>query len=160
MEFERSTQARSWNFNLESLAACRERAVGGDVNADSKKSLFPERVENFASGFHERYQKSKDENYPAISTLPGEILPSDQETLIHFHAYQMQTLIGPNAILYDLRTTETVLHTAIMLFRRFYLSNSVAEISPRKMSVTCALFSSKLEGEKVEVRPMVHRSSS
>jgi hypothetical protein len=132
--------------------------VGGVVNVDSKKSSFPERVEKFASGYHERYQNGEDGNLPALSPPSGELVPSDQETLVHFHAYQMQTLIGPTAILYDLRTTETVLHTAIMLFRRFYLSNSVTEISPRKMSVACVLFSSKLEGEKVEVRPMVHRS--
>lgn len=63
----------------------------------------------------------------------------------------MQTLVGPTALLPELRTSVTVLSTAIMLFRRFYLSNSILYFNPRKMAAACALFAAKSEEEKIEV---------
>lgn len=75
--------------------------------------------------------------------------------MIHFHAHQIQSLVGPGALLAELRTNSTVLSTAIMLFRRFYLSNSIIEVSPRKMAVASAFFAAKVEDQKVEVSTMV-----
>lgn len=80
----------------------------------------------------------------------------DQETLIRFHAHQLQTLIGPAAMLPELRRSSSVLCTAVMLFRRFYLSNSAIDISPRKLVVACAFFASKLEEERVEISALSH----
>ena len=71
---------------------------------------------------------------------------------MQFHAHQIQTLVGPYALLPELRRSQKVLSTAIILFRRFFLSNSVVEFNPRKIATASAFFAAKLEEEKIEVR--------
>lgn len=159
MEFEGSTQAKSWMFSEESIADCRRRAAvinNTRQRSSSRPELPAQRVRKFASGFHRHHanteQPTRDDKH---STPPqptsGGLSTSDQETLVRFHAHQIQTLVGPTALLTDLRTSQTVLSTAIMFFRRFYLSNSVVDMNPRKIATACALFASKCEDEKVEV---------
>lgn len=146
MNFEGSTQARSWLFDEASLQACRLRALSFDqakVNG----------VKKFASGFHHR---KGDDKVEEIVQSRG-LTPADQDSVLRFHAHQIQSLVGPNALLPDLRNSETVLSTAITYFRRFYLSNSILDIHPRKMAVACAFFASKVEEEKVEVSITTHR---
>lgn len=161
MEFERSTQEKSWMFSEESIAACRRRAVADPVEKNtrrrSSRAAPAERVRKFASGFHRQHTSAEQtpsqndspiqQSQPPISGLPVD----DQETLVRFHAHQIQTLVGPQALLTDCRTSQTVLSTAIMFFRRFYLSNSVVDINPRKIAAACAFFASKCEDEGVEV---------
>jgi cyclin H len=149
MDFNRSTQARSWLFDEDSIAACRERAA---VEASSNRN--EPRVRKFASGFHSRFSKER-EGSPAVNVLPSPsfptLSPTDKETLVRFHAHQIQALVGPTAILSELCTTETVLSSAIMYFRRFYLSNCILDINPRKMAAACAFFAAKAEEERIDV---------
>jgi hypothetical protein len=53
--------------------------------------------------------------------------------------------------LLELCTSETVLSSALMYFRRFYLSNCILDINPRKMAAACAFFAAKAEEERVDV---------
>jgi cyclin H len=148
MQYCTSSQAKSWVFSSESLAECKRRALSCDMRSDRgtlKTSV--NHVRKFASGFHTRREFETN----AELSLPLTISVNDQDTMIQFHAHQIQFLIGPNAILYDLRRSEKVLSTAIIYFRRFYLSNSIIEISPRKIAAACAFFSAKVEEERVEV---------
>jgi cyclin H len=150
MQFDKSSQLKSWIFSLKSLADCKRRSVSIEFDdCDKRRKTIRNRVRKFASGFHKRVES---EIYPDIVFSSPDLLLRNQEVLIQFHAHQIQFLIGPNAVLYDLRTSEQVLSTAIMFFRRFYLSNSVIEISPRKIAAACAFFAAKAEEEKVEVR--------
>ena len=72
--------------------------------------------------------------------------------LLQFHCEQMSTLIGPCPLLStELMRSDSVLSTAITFLRRFYLSNSVIDISPRKIAVASAFLAAKVEEEKVEV---------
>ena len=137
MDFTKSSQRKSWIFSEESLEACRRKAV--------ESHEYPGKPRKFASGFHRRF----DGTDTAPNSTP--ISADEQETVVRFHAHQIVTLVGPNASLPQLRTGETVLSTAIMLFRRFYLSNSVVEIDPRRISVACIYFASKLEETKLDV---------
>ena len=157
MQFEGSTQARSWIFDDDSLKQCRLEAVsiestGRRVRKDSSSAR------KFASGYHQHYcpvneKKSwNDECTYLCSAIDG---ARHQETYVRFHAHQIQTLIGPKALLPELRRSASVLSTAIMLFRRFYLSNSAVEICPRKIAAASAFFASKLEEERVEVRQAI-----
>jgi cyclin H len=150
MDFNRSTQARSWLFDEDSLAACRERAA---AEASAAKENEP-RVRKFASGFHSRFSKER-EGSTAPNELPNSsvptLSPSDKETLVRFHAHQIQALVGPTALLSELCTSETVLSSAIMYFRRFYLSNCILDINPRKMAAACAFFAAKAEEERIDV---------
>jgi len=139
MDFDRSTQCRSWLFEKKSLQACREKAVS--IPHDPTV-----RVRKFASGFHHDLQQhGKQENTHRF------ISAYEQETLLHFHAHQIQSLVGPTAVLPELRKSTTVLATAITYFRRFYLSNCVIEIHPRKIAVACAFLAAKVEEQRVEV---------
>lgn len=149
MQFCSSSQAKSWMFSSKSLAACKRRALSFNLIID-RTTVMPtvNHVRKFASGFHRREELNTSPN----SIVPPTISIHEQETMIQFHAHQIQFLIGPNAILYDLRTNEKVLSTAIIYFRRFYLSNSIIEISPRKIAAACAFFAAKVEEERVEVR--------
>lgn len=151
MDFDRSTQAKSWLFDEHSIAACRERAVV-EVAAVGKESGLVKRtkkVRKYASGFHSSYSLESHEKVP--QTVPTVLSPEEQESLVQFHAHQMQTLVGPTALLRELRTSVAVLSTAVSFFRRFYLSNSVIAINPRKMAAACCFFAAKVEEEKVEV---------
>ena len=151
MDFNHSTQARSWLFDEDSLAACRERAA---VEEASSANGNKPRVRKFASGFHSRFS-NECEGSPVANYLPRlsvpTLSPSDKETLVRFHAHQMQALVGPTALLAELCTSETVLSSAIMYFRRFYLSNCILDINPRKMAAACAFFAAKAEEERIDV---------
>ena len=155
MEFERSTQARSWLFDKSSLAACRGKSSWGrgirvQMLTQSESRL---KSESLRQGFTEPMS-----TYLTTRPPTSDITPSEQEVLVQFHAHQIQNLVGPTALLLDLRTSETVLSTAITFFRRFYLSNSIIEISPRKIAAACAFFASKVEEERIEVRILVQTS--
>ena len=150
MDFDRSTQAKSWIFDKKSLEACRERAaVVDDSTGYSTTKRRVRAVRSFASGFH-RSQSEKSAS-PTIQRKRYSLSSEDQEALVRFHAHQIQTLIGPSALLVELRTSVRALSTAISFFRRFYLSNSVLNFSPRKMAAACAFFAAKVEEEKIEV---------
>ena len=148
MEFEKSTQYRSWMFNEESLQDCKDKAASlrSDVGARS-----------FACGFHQEQERTgkrkRQEPYSADhGPSPLFLSPSDQDTLVHFHAHQIQRLIGPNAVFPSLRRSASILSTAIMLFRRFYLSNSVLDFHPREIAAASALLAVKVDCErKLEV---------
>ena len=150
MDFDKSTQAKSWIFDETSLRACRERAVVVDNATDystTKRRVGGAR--SFASGFHRSQQLETD--LPTCQTDRFALASEDQEALVRFHAHQIQTLIGPTALLVELRTSVRALSTAISFFRRFYLSNSVINFSPRKMAAASAFFAAKVEEEKIEV---------
>ena len=117
------------------MEACRQRAVC---------SCNQKGVRNYASGYQHVERRPK-------LTPAGALTAADQESLVQFHSHQFQTLVGPTALLPELRTSVAVLSTAVMLFRRFYLSNSVLDFHPRKLAAACALFAAKVEEEKIEV---------
>ena len=160
MDFETSTQAKSWMFDNESLIYCKnEAAVIQSIDCGSKSGK--RRVRNYACGFGKLSPGSKARNgleslpcSPCIScAVPTRMASIDQETLVHFHAHQIQRLVGPNPIFPELRRSASVLSSAIMLFRRFYLSNSVIDYHPRNIAAASALLAVKVECEKrLEVR--------
>lgn len=161
MDFEHSTQARSWMFDEESLWECKNEA--SVVQSVSDARLTKLKARNVACGFMEKAAKKSCSAVKQGTTCiprcqrastPAEKMPlRDQDTLIHFHAHQIQRLIGPNAIFPELQRSASVLSTAIMLFRRFYLSNSVIDFHPRNIAAASALLAVKVDCERrLEVR--------
>ena len=147
MNFAVSSQRKSWIFSQESLDSCREKAVVGQLGPPSRQL----RPQKFASGFHGRRNKSQVEKSTTMHKKNSILSVRDQETLVQFHAHQIQSLVGPYALLPELRRSQKVLSTAIVLFRRFFLSNSVVEFNPRKIATAAAFFAAKVEEEKIEV---------
>lgn len=163
MDFHRSTQARSWLFDEQSLSQCREkiineRSLGRNPDGSSK-------VRKFASGFCRRQDSTNDsatDGSGSSSIDPHELsepqttlTSKEQGILVRFHAHQLTMLVGPAAILPSLVRRPTVLATAVMFFRRFYLSNSVLDFKPRRMAVAAAFLAAKVEDQKVEVSLLV-----
>lgn len=197
MDFESSTQSKSWIFDEESLARCKEQASIIEEPWNRNANTAP-RVRKFASGFASRRQQQLKQSLDSASgaddygAAPGEsafrsvrpyetnyekslLIPvlqhgspqsslsaSDQDILVHFHAHQIQRLVGPSALLPELQRSASVLSTAITLFRRFYLSNSVIDFHPRNVAAASALLAVKVDCEpKLEVStvPCLKRSN-
>jgi len=154
-DFKRTTQARSWLFDDISLQRCKQLAVRVDLSSKgSSNTVGPVgHARKFASGFHRRNHFSEDVTRQAHAEY---LTVGEQEQIIRFHSQQIKHLVGPDAILHELRTSETVLFTAITFFRRFFLSNSVAEIHPRRIAAACAFFASKVEEECIRVSLLEH----
>ena len=145
MEFQNSSQAKFWLFDEQSLALCQEQAVRTGC----------ERVGKFASGFHWRSRDSDAE--VTLSDFNGTCSDvSNQKIIVQLHANEIRTLIGPTAILEQLKTSLKTLWTAVSFFRRFYLSNSIIEIDPRTIAVACCFLAAKVEEEKIQVRLSFH----
>ena len=151
IDFEMSSQAKCWMFNETTLRGCRQEACNTS-GVSPKAAGGKPRVRKFACRYHSKKATStatsNNRDTPPATALSANISPEDQETLIHFHAHQIQKLIGPNAIFPLLKRGASVLSTAIMLFRKFYLSNSVVDFHPRNIAAASALLAVKTDCER------------
>ena len=130
--------ARVWLVGQDSQSIERDTGTSTDTETTPKSSsasaptaLF------FACGYNEQKQKSKSEqgdpmtvDYAAQGpTKNGKghefLTPAEESTLISFYASKLATLIGPKASVPRLRRESKVTATAALLYRRFFLSNSV-----------------------------------
>lgn len=151
MDFDQSTQAQCWMFNRYSLYECKQRASVIRSFGDHK-SKVP--VSKDACGFDQRYRNAGTNVPPnplhksLDATSMATMATIDQDILVHFHSHQIQRLVGPNALFPELRRSASVLSTAIMLFRRFYLSNSVIDFHPRNIAAASALLAVKVDCER------------
>ena len=144
LDFEMSSQAKCWMFDEASLLECRQQACN---TQNSRPAGRKQRVRKFACGYYGRTTTTNNDN-TSTADPSSTMSPEDQETLIHFHAHQIQKLIGPNAIFPTLKRGASVLSTAIMLFRKFYLSNSVIDFHPRNIAAASALLAVKTDCER------------
>jgi hypothetical protein len=60
-------------------------------------------------------------------------------------------LVGPNAVFQGLVRSASVLATAVVFLRRFFMSNSVLHFESRKIAVAAAFLASKVEESIIEV---------
>ena len=154
MSFDRSTQSKSWMYSERDLVLCRKKATSERL--DFRKQNGAARVRKFASGFRLHADTSRPSHQSALRkdnsvSSPPSLCPLEQDVLVRFHAHQISMLIGPDAIFPSLIRSDDVYATAIMIFRRFYLSNSVLDFSPRRMSTAACFLASKLEENRIEV---------
>eukprot|EP00539_Tryblionella_compressa_P002360 CAMPEP_0178734904 /NCGR_PEP_ID=MMETSP0744-20121128/1599_1 /TAXON_ID=913974 /ORGANISM="Nitzschia punctata, Strain CCMP561" /LENGTH=476 /DNA_ID=CAMNT_0020387229 /DNA_START=865 /DNA_END=2295 /DNA_ORIENTATION=- len=155
LDFDRSTQAKHWMFDEDSLRQCREEACAIQSLDGALPGRGGPRIQKIACGYAKKKGAVGMDTSGPWGEMPAEgnrspftMSPQDQETLVHFHAHQIQRLIGPNAIFPLLRRGTSVLSTAIMLFRRFYLSNSVVDFHPRSIAAASALLAVKADCER------------
>ena len=95
-------------------------------------------------------------NLPEQSTDGHAFLtPHEEAVLVSFYASKLPALIGPGATLNRLRRDSKVLATATMLYRRFYLSNSVQTHDPKVTMVAAAFLATKVEDCMADVRYLV-----
>lgn len=161
MDFSQSTQATCWMFDSESLLQCKQEATRVQ-SLTQNYCTGRVTVRKHACGFQQRKNGAHEETptnplqTPKDTELPASMATIDQDILVHFHSHQIQRLVGPNAIFPALRRSASVLSTAIMLFRRFYLSNSVIDFHPRKIAAASALLAVKVDCERnLEVSTLI-----
>ncbi len=73
------------------------------------------------------------------------LTPAEEAALVSFYCSKIPLLIGPYALLPRCRRDAKVAATACLLFRRFYLSNSVMMHDPKSMLAAAAFLASKVE---------------
>ena len=73
------------------------------------------------------------------------LTPTDEAALISFYCSKISLLIGPHATLSRCKRDAKVSATACLLFRRFYLSNSVMMFDPKCMLAASAFLATKVE---------------
>lgn len=78
--------------------------------------------------------------------------PTDESLLLSFYASKIPHLIGPRASLPRCIRQPKVAATACLLFKRFYLSNSVMMYDPKGMSVASAFLAAKIEDCMLDIR--------
>jgi cyclin H len=155
-DYNSSSQANNWVFTTETLTACRKQA-----NQEARKFLSASRsldLDNspvlpfftFACGFNERInngeQRPTNVDVPECSSHGHPYLdPEEEATLVAFYAAKLPSLIGPFAQNPYLRREVKVTATAALLYRRFYLSNSVLLYDPKAIVVAAAFMATKVE---------------
>jgi cyclin H len=80
------------------------------------------------------------------------LTPNQELTLIHFYGSKISALIGRNAEIDRLRRDNKVVATAAVLYRRFFLSNSVLLHDPKVIMVAAAFLACKVEDVTVDIR--------
>mmetsp|Transcript_16909 Transcript_16909/g.27659 ORF Transcript_16909/g.27659 Transcript_16909/m.27659 type:complete len:435 (+) Transcript_16909:98-1402(+) len=80
------------------------------------------------------------------------LTPTDETLLLSFYCSKIPLLIGPHATLPRCKRDAKVAATATLLFRRFYLSNSVMIHDPKPMLAAAAFLAAKVEDCMLDIR--------
>ena len=165
VDYKDSSQLNLWMFKPEQLEECRERAnreariflatpPSDDADAADSDTKPTPPVHSFAAGY-----ASQPQDMETDVTIPSEnakghafVTPQEQSLLIAFYASKLPSLIGPLAQVPRLRRDAKVTATAALLFRRFFLSNSVMLFDPKAIMVAAAFLGSKAEDATSDVR--------
>ncbi len=103
------------------------------------------------------FMTEDDPNYGPTKTSSARgsnalLSPSDETALISFYCSKIPLLIGPHAMLPRCKRDAKVSATASLLFRRFYLSNSVMMHDPKTMLAAAVFLAAKVEDCMLDVR--------
>ena len=86
------------------------------------------------------------------SKMSRYITPQQEMILIDFYGSKISSMIGPNAEIKRLRRESKVVATAAMIYRRFYLSNSVMLYDPKIIMVASTFLACKIEDVTCDIR--------
>jgi cyclin H len=181
-DYEESSQLKSWLYTPNQLEKCRERANrqarvfltqaaapydhdhDNSSGGDTKQPPPPPPVYSFAAGFahcKKVMEEEGDHGLPAAQTNANGhsfLTPQEEGLLVAFYASKLPSLIGPMAQVPRLRRDVKVAATSSLLFRRFYLSNSVMLHDPKAVMVAAAFLGSKVDDATSDVCTHVKKS--
>ena len=164
VDYENSSQLNQWLFpSRHELSLCRAQAnrnarefiVKRMQQSDDTESTTIVTPQHFAAAWNilATTIDSATAEEPPQTTTPDAFLTPDEETiLIDFYAHKLPSLIGPQAL--RLRRDPKVTATAALLYRRFFLSNSVLLFDPKVVMVAAAFLASKVEDATVDIRQL------
>mmetsp|Transcript_4739 Transcript_4739/g.6859 ORF Transcript_4739/g.6859 Transcript_4739/m.6859 type:complete len:371 (+) Transcript_4739:32-1144(+) len=158
-DYRSSTQLNDWIFSFEDLEECRKRAnqMARKYLANSEEKSSPLPFFRFACGFSKKKEAGEntspvDEGISATSNQGQPFLePEEEELLVAFYVAKIPSLLGPYAQNQYLRRDIKATATAALLFRRFFLSNSVMIHDPKHMLVAAAFMATKVEDCQTQV---------
>ena len=177
VDYSQSSQLHQWLFRSpEEYDLCRSKAnfKAREFLGDRSKSksgaeaeqapsespaATPPPVLRFACGFSKRLREGKEDRHDYSSMEPQQtangkpvLTVQEEATLIRFYASKLPSLIGPLAQVPRLRRESKVTATAAILYRRFFLSNSVMLFDPKAIMVGAAFLASKVQDATADVR--------
>lgn len=163
-----SNQLKCWLLTSEDIDLCRGRAnrlarnflavtapppvlqQDGETSTSATASaaaLTGPSDKSFAKNFASKKKVYAAENDGPWETSKGDpfLNPEEEQMLVSFYAAKIPSLIGPSAQHPPLRREAKFPATAAMLFRRFFLSNSVMIHDPKVVMTSAAWMASKVE---------------
>ncbi|KAJ1454140.1 hypothetical protein M885DRAFT_618383 [Pelagophyceae sp. CCMP2097] len=139
--FELSASSSTWRLTAESLAEVRAAASAiGSARAAAARA-------GEACALPPPPRCLLDEVPPHAAAESGALQAADEVQLLRWYQVQMQKLVGRGAAQKRLRRSHKVAATAIVLYKRFYLSHSVLECEPMEFALCCIFVAGKLEDE-------------
>jgi hypothetical protein len=167
VDFPDSSQLKAWSFGKnEHLSWCRSRAnhaarefLSSEAAAATVIIIDPTAASSFARGWSQRlaageekaedYAESDNAKYPSQGPWENAkgkafLNAMEEATLVSFYAPKLGTLIGPKADVDKLRRESKVTATAALLYRRFFLSNSIMLYDPKAIMAAAAFLASKV----------------
>lgn len=167
VDFSESSQLGLWMYGKpEHLTWLR-----GKANHAARTALVPHaarvppdptEAQCFARGWTQRLRAGKESaaDYEALMSSNNEgplendkgkafLTSTEEATLVAWYAPKLATLIGPKAALSRLKRNSKVTATAALLYRRFFLSNSVMYYDPKAIMVAAAFLASKVRPKRL-----------
>jgi cyclin H len=153
LRFAANKRAREWLAQSHHEASTSE--AGAETTSSPSQSLLD--VTCFASNHQQDTTTIHDESSPLYGPTQSShnhplLNSSEESTLLSFYASKIPALIGPHATHPRCIRQPKVAATASLLFRRFYLSNSVLIFDPKALSVASAFLAAKIEDCMLDVR--------
>lgn len=154
VDFQESSHLHAWLYGKpEYVSWCRQKAnytarkelaeasAAADDSTAQPDPRDPTEASFEARGWLKRYKEGQEkaEDYerfgqdgPWENAKGKAFLNAEEEaTLVAFYAPKLATLVGPKPAVQRLRRESKVTATAALLFRRFFLSNSVMLYDPK-----------------------------
>lgn len=142
--YRHSSQYRVWSFTPEQLTQRRT-----EVNARATA-----KIEQNLRAFRETHPALTAEELAAIEEKAVPVSTEEELLLVSYFARMILSFAG------KMNLPTEVAATAVSFFRKFYLSNSVSEISPKEVFHTALFFSCKSENYFIGVESFAKKAKS
>ncbi|CUS21503.1 LAQU0S03e04082g1_1 [Lachancea quebecensis] len=142
--YRHSSQYRVWSFTPEQLTQKR-----AEINARATA-----KIEQGLRAFRETHPDLTSEELAAIDEKAVPVSTDEELLLVSYFARMILSFAG------KMNLPTEVAATAVSFFRKFYLSNSVSEISPKEVFHTALFFSCKSENYFIGVESFAKKAKT
>ena len=159
-DFQESSQLNLWTYSskqhLSWLRSKANHTARTQLLADDTTTPpDPTEAKFFARGWNKRFVAGQEGTTTDYTTLdeqgPWEnakhkpfLTAAEEAAMVQYYASKLGKLIGPRPALLRLKRNSKVTATAALLYRRFFLSNSVMIYDPKAIMVAAAFLASKV----------------
>jgi len=137
--YRQSSQYRLWSFSPSQLADLRAK-TNALAKASISERLSSPKSSAPSSGANTP-QPSVSDTHAGAKELPEFLTPAEEELLLKYFTWELLTRATE-----FLKWTADIKATAAVLFRRFYVTNSIMTYPPKEIMKTALFFGAKAEG--------------